>query len=165
MRLNATSLGMFFSEKLPHFNIKKYAAGLLILGICIIISILIALQLINVNKVSCGDLAPQAQNIFRPNPKLLKKAEERYRKIKVTAKNCSTTEFLFIHRSDNRNILVFYRNMAIASNSFGDYSDAKSYAAKALSYNNKVKDNQRGSTIPQRQYMKVEMEAIRNGSY
>ncbi len=67
-------------------------------------------------------------------------------------------------REDNAKLLFFYSDMAIAAYSFGDYKEAKEYADKTLSLNDKINDSKRGDKTKASQ-VRAEMEAIKNDKY
>jgi hypothetical protein len=156
-----------------HKQLKKQKQLALIGGlfavICLVVVGVIAYR--NNQKIAnFAELSPQVQQIFAEDPDTTPSATEikkRYEKLKPIAKTCKTQPGGLLAGStdqSNLDLLFFYREMAIASYSFGDRDDAEVYADKASEFNSKVSDAKRGDKTKVNQ-VKSEMEAIKNGVY
>lgn len=115
--------------------------------------------------LKCDQLVSSSQAIMKDEPNKLitpSEARNRYEAVEKSTPGC---EKKIEQSSSKLETLTFNYTMAVRSYSFGEQEKAKPYADTALILNEQVQDTEREDGLPDRQLMKEELEAVKNGTY
>lgn len=168
MKLKKPNIGFKNTKLLKGRRGILVVCGLLFVVVCFFCAFLIFKQ----NKpdtsekpLSCDQLVGSSQSITsrEPNKPLdPTEARKRYEDVEKSTPGCEKK----IEKDNSKlEALKFNYTMATESYKFGDFDKAKPYADTALSLNDQVEDGERKNGLPNKQLMREELEAVKNGTY